>query len=400
MIIMKDVIKNRVNLSSDEKKALWENGIFVYDTNVLLELYRCTKKTSDFLLHTMEILGDRVWIPKQVALEFANNRVGIILDNAIKFREEGKLSKAKNDFINICRKEINGKEQVDALSTQIQTWISNQAKKELLVSDPSDDYILDSIMKIFDGKVGKGFSDEELKKITEEGKKRYDEKIPPGYCDIKKSDREGNNNAYGDFIIWKEMISYSKEKDCDIIFVTQDKKEDWWLEINGRTIGPRYELREEFYKNSKRKIHFYTLNSYIENWNKIKETTVAQDVIEEVKSIERKNDDTELFKRLMLASFRKLFLERIRDSVNRGEGLRIGDIEKLTSYIDIIRNDQMAPKEYDMASGYLRGLIDVYNIVSGVESEVKINQLETELVNSERTRKIIEALFDNDSGIV
>ena len=103
----------------------------------------------------MEILGDRVWIPKQVALEFANNRVGIILDNAIKFREEGKLSKAKNDFINICRKEINGKEQVDALSTQIQTWISNQAKKELLVSDPSDDYILDSIMKIFDGKVGK-----------------------------------------------------------------------------------------------------------------------------------------------------------------------------------------------------------------------------------------------------
>ena len=87
----------------------------------------------------------------------------------------------------------------------------------------SKDDILDKLLLLFDGKVGEGFDKSKISEIEKEGADRYKKKIPPGYKDNKKS-----NNNYGDLIIWKELLQYAKENSKGIIFITGDRKEDWW----------------------------------------------------------------------------------------------------------------------------------------------------------------------------
>ena len=42
------------------------------------------------------------------------------------------------------------------------------------------------------------------------------------------------------------FIRKTKDNKRDVIFITDDKKEDWWNICKGRTIGPRVELIKEF----------------------------------------------------------------------------------------------------------------------------------------------------------
>ncbi|MDW7668705.1 MAG: PIN-like domain-containing protein, partial [Bacillota bacterium] len=79
------------------------------------------------------------------------------------------------------------------------------------------------------------------------------------YKDSNKED-----NKFGDFIIWKEIINYSKKFKTPIIFITEDNKEDWWCKVHGETIGPRNELIKEFNDETGEKIYIYKLNRFIE----------------------------------------------------------------------------------------------------------------------------------------
>ena len=47
-------------------------------------------------------------------------------------------------------------------------------------------------------------------------------------------------------IWWKQAIDYAKKNKCDLIIVTDDKKDDWWYKVSGKTISPRVELIREF----------------------------------------------------------------------------------------------------------------------------------------------------------
>ena len=73
-----------------------------------------------------------------------------------------------------------------------------------------------------------------------------------------------DSNKYGDFIIWKEMLRFAKEKSCSIIFVSRDLKKDWFQVLHGMTCGPCQELLEEFKLYSpKGDFHIYTLDQVI-----------------------------------------------------------------------------------------------------------------------------------------
>lgn len=64
---MKNVVREFIEPTSEEKQELWQKAVFVFDTNVLLNLYRYSAKTRDSLLAAFESFKDRVWIPYQVA---------------------------------------------------------------------------------------------------------------------------------------------------------------------------------------------------------------------------------------------------------------------------------------------------------------------------------------------
>ncbi len=56
---------------------LWDTAIFVPDANVLLHCLRHTTVVRDELLRLFEALGDALWIPYQVGLEFQRNRLDV-----------------------------------------------------------------------------------------------------------------------------------------------------------------------------------------------------------------------------------------------------------------------------------------------------------------------------------
>jgi len=262
-------------------RQLWEKAIFVFDTNVLLNLYRYSKKTSDEFIQIIANLNNRIWVPFQVGLEFNKNRLTVLSDqkkNYIAFKKKmhdliGEIeNKNRNPFFSetLTEKLITIK---DDFETEISQKINDY--NDSLISDP----MLGKINSAFENKVGNYFSADEIIKIQKEGEKRYKNKIPPGYCDIKKPE----NERFGDLLIWKQTIQKSKESGIDVIFVLDDRKEDWWFEHQGKTISPRPELLKEFRTETGNNIHFYKPFQFLKYSNKYLNSAVNEDVIEEVK---------------------------------------------------------------------------------------------------------------------
>ena len=100
----------------------------------------------------------------------------------------------------------------------------------------------------------------ELYRLCEEGEKRYNNKLPPGYKDDKG--KKNGLNKYSDFIWWKEVIRYAKKNKCDVFLVTNDIKEDWWSKDDKGNSILRFELVSEFEKTGQ-KLYGFTSESFL-----------------------------------------------------------------------------------------------------------------------------------------
>lgn len=278
---MRNAIREYLGLSDSEKQDLLETATIVFDTNILLNLYRCSKSTRDELLVIMESFRDRLWIPHQVAYEFMENRPEVIFQTAGTYSKmTDSANKLIKSFAELLRIKEND-ESCQELKRVIHSWIERKKAINLEITSCSDDKLLSRILDLFDGKVGKEYSTTDLEKLKREGKERYDRQIPPGYKDRKKDRGNDDNNAYGDFIYWKQILDYAKGQSVDIVLVTDDQKDDWWNEKSGRTIGPRPELQKEFYLETGKMFHMYSMEQFMSIAGK----TPNEQVMEEIRSI-------------------------------------------------------------------------------------------------------------------
>ena len=87
-------------------------------------------------------------------------------------------------------------------------------------------------------------------------------------------------------IVWKEIIAFSKHNSQDIIYVTGDQKEDWWHRVAGKTLGPRVELKKEFFVETGREFYMYNMENFLEQSKKLQGTDIEQKVIDEIKNYE------------------------------------------------------------------------------------------------------------------
>ena len=274
---MRDTIKEYIELSDKEKNDLWNTATFVFDTNVFLNLYRYSNKTRNQLIESFEWLKTRIWMPYQVASEFCKDRYSVI-DEANKRFDN--LSADADKLTDNWREELRldcSDSDIKELGKYLKEWITKKKDNNYLTFSATNDEVFRRLLDLFDGKVGKPFSVEEKLNIEQEGEKRYASKIPPGYRDNKKT-----ANRFGDLFVWKEIIGYSKLKEVDIIFVTHDQKEDWWNTISGKTIGPRIELRKEFYEETKKMFHMYTMSSFLSFFIENKGKSIDKTTIDEV----------------------------------------------------------------------------------------------------------------------
>lgn len=296
---MKKMFNGFYETSNDELKNIWSNPstLFVFDTNVLLNLYSYVEKTrNDFFNLIEKSIINNIWIPYHVGLEYQRNRLKIIKEEKKVFTDIQSylisIEKAlKDDSINnlkLGQRLPNIKEKTDDLHKKILLEIEEYKKivEEHNKKHPdvrSEDKVRKKIDKLFSSRIGNKPSNQEwLDAIYEEGKERYKNHIPPGYKDIEK-EKENNfyysNLAYipmyGDLIIWKQLLEKAKEpKIKAIIFITDDIKEDWRFSINSngpKLMGARAELREEIFRESD--IEDFMILTTFEFMEKAKETS-------------------------------------------------------------------------------------------------------------------------------
>lgn len=279
---MKTKFPGHYQLSAQQIKELWDTASIVLDTNVLLDFYRVSKQTSKELL---AILGNfaeqgRIFIPYQSAYEYHANILSVIsgqkkmYDEALKhldkFNEEV-AKKRSHPFM-----DDNIANEFSDLYQKIKDNFNE--KKNNLDHLLTENEIKDKLGEMLNGKVGERFSDEDLAKIYKEGECRYIQKIPPGFKDSNKN----GNEKYGDLVVWKEIIQYSKNNSKSIIFVSSDNKEDWYQKIEGKTISPLPQLREEFLNETGQIIHFYSLEQFLNHAKNEGKANISDQTINEV----------------------------------------------------------------------------------------------------------------------
>ena len=207
---MRNTIKEFIEPTNKEKSALWKEAVFVFDTNVLLNLYRYSAKTRNSLLEAFENFKDRVWIPYQVAVEYMNRRCEVIYETVLRYDQFKKeIDSFTGKAVEILRLTSND-EEISDLQRYLFKWLDHNKDTNLLVVSAEVDEILEKILTIFDGRVASPMDETELNKLKEEGKNRYEKSVPPGFKDDKKKNSPPDaHTAYGDLIIWKQLMSYA-----------------------------------------------------------------------------------------------------------------------------------------------------------------------------------------------
>lgn len=312
-ITMKNAIHEYLDYSDTEKKELWKTATFIFDTNVFLNLYRYSKKTRDIMFKAFEDLADRIWMPNHVAHEIMNNRCEVIVEANDRYEA---INSDISSFVKRCKDGLrlaDDEREIIDLKKYLDDWLKENQKKNQIVKNFSNDAVLEKLLSIFDGKVGASLSDEEIMRIKEEGAKRFEKQVPPGYKDYSKTKGTVENNAFGDLIVWKEILKYSSENKKDIIYVTNDKKEDWWYIVKGKTVGPRIELKKEFEKETSRRFHMYTMLNFIDIYDDSSDSKMEKITKNEI----------ELFSRIILRRGTKQELKDYYDSLEDDESRRI-----------------------------------------------------------------------------
>jgi predicted nucleic acid-binding protein len=293
---MKDKFPGHFSTTSS-KEQIWENCIFVFDTNILLNLYRYSDETRTLFTKTLEGLRDRIWIPHRVAAEYLENRLDVIYEQQEEYEKAiTEINKLKGKLENTRQHPFISADTMRIVGESLNNAISELNKnKETHSNRINSDEIKDIISEIFDGRVGDKPSNETLETIISEGTDRYKQKIPPGYSDIKKQSAEDSLTArcrpYGDLIIWKSLLDKAKQANSPVIFVTDDGKEDWWLRFKGKTLGPRPELIEEFSKEIGQEFYMYLPERFLSLASEKAQEKPSKEVLDEIRDIRIKEQD-------------------------------------------------------------------------------------------------------------
>lgn len=266
---MKGLFPQYDDLAEKNFGIAWKQAIFVFDTNVLLNLYRYQTGTRDELLTVLGQLSGRVWIPHHVALEFQRNRLKVIAEQSKRFSEVRRtIEKSRGSlFADLEKLQLHKRHSLinpepliagfDKLADDFLNELSRLQESQQKLTDP--DPLKAKIEVLFDGRVGAPPIDQtSVDDLYRQAEQRFKLKIPPGYQDAEK-DKDGPDEhvhggiiykrKYGDFLVWQQILAHAKTSGSRaVIFVTDDGKEDWWRKIDAdgpKTIGPRPELIEE-----------------------------------------------------------------------------------------------------------------------------------------------------------
>lgn len=279
--------------STDERAKFVTNGMVVLDTNVLLDFYRMTSSVRTDIIELLRRLGDRLWIPHHVGLEFHRNRLSVIFEQEqadIRLRAaladaRARLSEAAKGLRDHPaidkRKFLAAVDEGFGVVTEYldsTVGIPFPSVKSAMSHDP----VLDAVTELFSGKVGLPYDETESKSVHAEAKRRIEQRRPPGYADAKKDPEL----AFGDYTLWRQTLDEATKRKLPILLVTNDQKEDWVRRIHGLTIGPRTELVQEMADVAGVPFNSQTLARFVETAPSYLSSTIHDDTVVEVSKLD------------------------------------------------------------------------------------------------------------------
>jgi hypothetical protein len=269
--------------TEQEFSKMWQECIFAFDANMLLNVYRYTPQTQTTFFEVLEGLKDRIWVPYQAAKEFHENRLNVI-------GEQHKLYDDIEKTLNAELARLKGYRHLFIdLSQIIQVWEENTARVKAILEEAksrhtdflASDDLLEKVTLLFDGKVGPPYPPEKLQAHLKEAESRIKQNVPPGYLDKGKSDAR----PYGDVVLWFQLIDQAKNTQRPIIFVSDDAKDDWWTRFQGKTIGPKSELIAEMRQQAGVGFHMYQTDQFLRYAEDFLKLAHQPEVIEEVREV-------------------------------------------------------------------------------------------------------------------
>ena len=185
-------------------------------------------------------------------------------------------------------------------------------------------------------------------------KKRYKNKIPPGFKDSTKNPSTDYfykgveyKRKFGDLILWKQIIEKAKDENIkNVIFITDDEKEDWWYiakENGDKAIGPLANLTHEIIENAKIDLfHMYNTSAFFQAAKEFTSVEVQDVSIDEIRLIhenelrpkrtisyyedlDEKNRINRMMKDTIFSS----------DDINRARALKKIDVDNLKKIVEI-----------------------------------------------------------------
>lgn len=352
---MKDLFPEYTPKTDEEYQKIWDDALICFDTSFLTDLYRLSESSRNEFLDLMEKLKDRIWLPYHVALEYNRNRYGVILDQIYSLKNTiSDVKESKEALLESLNKTYKRYALRDSLKKVIDSSFDKILKEIQNIQPPYDklkkeDIIFERLCKLFDKKITKSFTVEELEEIYKEGEERYKKKTPPGYMDNKK---EGNE-IYGDLVVWKHILKKAKDEKKPIILATGDEKKDWIWYVRKEKRGARHELTREMINDTGQDFLLYTTDFFYKYGRKMIGEKVTDKVVEEIKSIQEKP---------------------IRQTIFR-------------KYID----DELKEDKESLQKGEL---FNTYNYYTPHEVILKISQLKDEINNIENSNTIFTTNLD------
>ena len=226
----------------------------------------------------LAVQGIRLVIPGQVVREFASTRVVKLQELHQQLVSKQKLSTTRGTYplleglggysrISSLEDQLDKlirtyKNAVDEVLTHVRNWYWNDPVSTLYQELFNDEVVLDP-----------SFDSAELK---DDLSRRVTNSIPPGYKDARKDD-----GGIGDLIIWRTILEVGKNRKTPLLFVSEEKKADWWHQSEGRELYPRFELVDEYRRHSDgQSFHMMTFSTFLKVTGASKATVEAVRMLE------------------------------------------------------------------------------------------------------------------------
>ncbi len=278
------------------------HGLVAPDTNVLLNLYRYNPQARADLLSALARLGERLWVPHQVASEFWRNREAAIRDpedaaeralDTIDKHRSGAIQ-ALRTWANRVALEPGRLAEVQAaveagftaIETEINAAIDAEATDQAL--NTNTDAVLASLIELLAAKVGDPIGVEEVDTVYALGRNRLAKGIPSGFMDAGKGKGdEEPDAALGDFLVWEQLLREATARRVNVLLITGDVKDDWWRRVQGETRGPRPELVTEMQARASVRLFMARPETFLAHARRALAVEVQDESLKDVERVER-----------------------------------------------------------------------------------------------------------------